>query len=287
MTGYGRGEGSSSGFTVTAELRSVNHRYADFVFRIPREFYPLEERIRRLLQGEIKRGRVEVSVALEKLPSGLQEIEVNHALAEAYCRALHVLSQRLSLPMDAGVVNLAQLPEVLHVPGLAIPPDQVWPALEEALQGALAMLLLQRRNEGENLYRDLSERCRVVEEKLRQAAARAPLAHEEHRVRLDRRFRELLAGHFEEGRVLMECAVLVERMGIDEELVRLESHRRAFQKTLAAPEPSGRKLDFIIQEMLREVNTIGSKAADYALAGLVVEIKAELEKIREQIQNIE
>lgn len=287
MTGYGRGGGSKNGFDVTVELRSVNHRYADLALRIPRDLYPLEDRIRRLLQEAIGRGRVEVNVILEKIPPEMRAVSVNEALAEAYIRALQPLSRRLSLPMELGLRELVQLPEVLALGGAELPEDLVWPPVEEALRRALEKLLLRRREEGENLYRDLAARCRRVAEQIRRIAARAPQAQEEQRERLERKFKELMPGQFEEHRVLMECALLVERMGIDEELVRLESHLRAFESALEAAGPTGRKLDFIAQEMFREVNTIGSKAGDYCLAGLVVEIKSELEKMREQIQNIE
>ncbi|MDZ4131644.1 MAG: DUF1732 domain-containing protein, partial [Dethiobacteria bacterium] len=156
-----------------------------------------------------------------------------------------------------------------------------------ALQEALDKLLEQRRIEGENLCRDLLERCGRVEEMVAIAAERAEAAKEEYRERIEQKFADLLAGQFEETRLLMESAILVERMGVDEELVRLKSHIEAFQNNLTGTEPAGRKLDFIAQEMFREVNTIGSKAGDFKLTTIVVDLKAELEKIREQIQNLE
>jgi len=287
MTGYGRGSGSKNGYGFLVEMRSVNHRYTDLVLRLPRELYALEDRIRRRILDQVKRGRVEVSIILEETPAGTQAVEVNQDLAEAYLEALRQLSRRLDLPMEVGLDTLVGLPDVLSLRGMVLPVDLVWPALEEALDEALSLLLQQRSAEGANLAADLLERCRLVREMIHTAAARAPEAQEECRRRMQRKFAEYMAGQFEENRVLMECALLVERMGIDEELVRLQSHLDAFEKTLGTPGPVGRKLDFVAQEMFREVNTIGSKAGDYGLAALVVDLKAELEKIREQIQNIE
>lgn len=287
MTGYGRGSGSKNGYAFTVEMRSVNHRYADLSLRLPRELYSLEERMRQILQVDIKRGRVEVGITLDETPAGARTVKVNQDLAGAYYQALRQLSQQLDLPMDAGLDTLVNLPDVLSVRGVVLPEELVWPSLQEALDEALSRLLRQREDEGANLTRDLRDRCRQARELVRAAAARSLEAKVECRLRVERKFAEFLSGQFEQNRVLMECALLVDRMGIDEELVRLESHLDSFEKTLAAEGPTGRKLDFMAQEMFREVNTIGSKAADYQLAGLVVDLKSELEKVREQIQNIE
>jgi uncharacterized protein (TIGR00255 family) len=287
MTGYGRGSGSRNGYGFMVEMRSVNHRYADLALRLPRELYSLEDRIRQILQAEIKRGRVEVSVTLEETPAGARTVTVNRDLAGAYHQALRQLSEQLDLPMDAGLSTLVSLPDVFSMRGMVLPEEMLWPSLEEALEEALSRLVQQREDEGGNLARDMRDRCRQIREMVRAAALRSSEAKEECRLRLERKFAEFLSGQFEENRVLMECALLVDRMGIDEELVRLESHLDSFEKTLSAEGPAGRKLDFMAQEMFREVNTIGSKAGDSQLASLVVDLKSELEKVREQIQNIE
>ncbi len=287
MTGYGRGSSSQDGFTFIAELRSVNHRYADFALRLPRELYSLEDRIRRQLQKAIKRGRVEVSLALDEMPAGLRQVKVNYDLAEDYYRTLEQLSSRLELSEKVQLKHLLQMPELFKPGGITLSEEQVWPIVSAALQEALDQLLNQRRLEGENLCRDLLERCAHMEEMVDTASNCAEEAKEDCRKRTAQKFEELLAGKFEETRLLMECAMLVERMGVDEELVRLKSHIEAFRANLTGSEPAGRKLDFIAQEMFREVNTIGSKAGDYRLTNIVVELKAELEKIREQIQNLE
>lgn len=287
MTGYGRGSVLKNGYGFTVELRSVNHRYTDINVRLPRELYSLEDRIRRMIQSEVKRGRVEVSVTLEETPPGSRTVQLNSDLAAAFCAAMLQLSRQLDLKPEISVHALVSLPDVLGLRGSVLPEETVWPVLEEALKEALSHLLKQREDEGRNLARDLNFRCRLIREMIRSAADRALQSKEECRFKLERKFAELMTGQFEENRVLMECALLADRMGVDEELVRLESHLEAFENAFSVTGPVGRKLDFVAQEMFKEVNTIGSKAGDYLLAALVVDFKSELEKMREQIQNIE
>lgn len=287
MTGYGRGSSSENGFTFLAELRSVNHRYADFALRLPRELYFLEDQVRRQLQQSIKRGRVEVSLVLDEIPSGLRQVNVNYDLAEDYFRSLRLLCERLELDENVQLGHLLQMPELFKPSGIILSEEQVWPAVTAALREALDQLLKQRQVEGENLCRDLLSRCEHLEELVGLAAVQAEEAKVDCRNKMEQKFNELLTGKFEETRLIMESALLVERMGVDEELVRLKSHIGAFKSNLTGSDPAGRKLDFIAQEMFREVNTIGSKAGDYRLTNIVVDLKAELEKIREQIQNLE
>jgi len=287
MTGYGHGRSTQDGFTFSAELRSVNHRYADFSLRLPRELYSLEDRIRRLLQESIRRGRVEVNLVLDEMPAGLRQVKVNYDLAEDYYQALKKLKKTLGLPYKVKLEHLLQMPDLFKQGGIILTEEQVWPAVSAALQEALTQLLDRRRQEGENLCRDLLQRCAGIEKLVESAAWQAEAAKEDCRRRMEQKLEELLAGQFEETRLLMECALLVERMGVDEELVRLKSHLDAFRSNLTGSDPAGRKLDFIAQEMFREINTIGSKAGDYKITSLVVDLKAELEKIREQIQNLE
>jgi len=287
MTGYGRGSFTNDGYGFTVEMRSVNHRFADVALRLPRELYILEDRIRRMIQSVVKRGRVEVNITLDEIPPGTRTVHINQDLAAAYYQALQQLSRLLDLKVDVPLATLVSLPDILSLRGLALSEEDVWPPLKEALQEALSRLIKQREDEGRNLAADLEQRCCLIRSVARAAAQRASEAKEECRFKLERRFAEFMIGQFEENRVLMECALMVDRMGIDEELVRLDSHLETFEKTLTAAGPVGRKLDFISQEMFREINTIGSKAGDYGLAAMVVELKSELEKVREQIQNIE
>lgn len=288
MTGYGRGSSVGSGFSIIAELRSVNHRYADFFMRIPRELHPLEDRIRRLLQQEIGRGRVEVNVILRGSPSGEEGTAVDERLAASYYRILKELAGRLDLPLNVGVSELIQLPGVLELPESASGEELLWPHLERALQEALGKLVERRTGEGANLTRDLQGRLAALETLVQELDALAPVVLEEQRLRLESRLQEALADHFDESRVLTECAVLVEKAAVHEEIIRLKSHLEAFDGALRLGRgPIGRRLDFIAQEIFREINTVGAKAQDYRLTALVVEIKTELEKMREQIQNIE
>lgn len=287
MTGYGRGSGVAGGFTFSAELRSVNHRYADFSVRLPRELYALEDQIRRLLQEYIRRGRIEVNLSLDEIPVNLRQVRINHDLAEEYYRSLQDLANRLGSDEQIRLKHLLLVPDLYKTPSVSLTEEEVWPAARAALLEALDKLLRQRRIEGENLCRDLLGRCGKLKRQITEAAGLAEKAKGEYKSRTADKVQELLAGHFEETRLLMECALLVERMGVDEELVRLHSHLEAFRLVLEGDEAAGRKLDFIAQEMFREINTIGSKAGDYQLTSLVVEMKAELEKMREQIQNLE
>lgn len=288
MTGYGRG--SSAGdyrCQFVVEIRAVNHRYADFLIRLPRELYFLEEKVRRLLAREIKRGRLEVGIAMKTTAAGLFTVEVNRPLAEAYYRSLEELARLFSLPASIPLEFLGGLPDVLSVQGEMPSEEEVWPPLQEALEEALEQLIRRREEEGKNLAADLDERCRAISAAVRLIAERAPAIQEEHRRRLEQKFKEMLTGQLEENRLLMEAALLAERMDINEELVRLQSHLEAFIQTMSGPGPWGRRLDFIAQEMFREINAVGSKSADYWLTSQVIAIKSELDKMREQIQNIE
>ncbi len=287
MTGYGRGTASENEWTVTVEMRSVNHRYADFLLRLPRDLFSLEENVRRLLQAQIHRGRLEVSVNLEAASPQSRTVFVDLELARAYRRALEELAQALSLDPAVDAVYLGSLPEVVNTRVPPVDGKAIWPALRASLQVALEELLAGRCREGENLARDLEERCARLNDISGRMADRGPAVQEEYRRRLEQKLLEWPGEPVEESRLLTECALLAERAAIDEELVRLSSHLKAFRKALAENGPVGRKLDFIAQEIFREVNTVGAKSADYPLAELVVQAKAELEKIREQVQNIE
>lgn len=288
MTGYGRGSCIGTTFSVTVELRTVNHRYADFFFRIPRELHPLEDRIRRLLQKEIGRGRIEINILLRGSPAGEEGAAVNERLAGAYHRVLKELAESLALPMNIDVFELSQLPGVLELPESTAGEELLWPQLQEALQEALQGLIERRREEGANLARDLQGRLAALAALVEELDALTPIVLQEQRARLESRMQEALADNFDEGRLLTECAVIVEKAAVHEEIIRLKSHLEAFGGALQQNSgPVGRRLDFIAQEIFREINTVGAKAQDYRLAALVVEIKTELEKMREQIQNIE
>ena len=288
MTGFGRGSAVRGGLGIDVEIRSVNHRYADFILRLPREFYPLEDQIRSRLKNRVERGRLEVTVTLEEPPAAIPEVQIDYPLADELCRVLTLLSRRLTLDLDVNSLFAGLLPEIITIKHPEFDEKLLGEILGAALDQALEGLVEQRRREGAVLAEDLTARCLRLEELVEEISRRAPLVYEDYRLRLEERLREeLKPGLFDEDRVLMECALLVEKGGIDEELVRLRSHLQAFRRTLKEPGAVGRKLDFIAQEMFRESNTIGAKSIDSQLTGLVVEVKTGLEKIREQIQNIE
>lgn len=288
MTGFGRGISVRDGLEITVEMRSVNHRYTDFLLRLPRELGQLEEKIRFFLREKIERGRLEVTVTLGKPIPGTRRVEIDFQLAEELGRMLIELSRSLPLDLKVGSLFAGLLPEIVNIQTMAADEQLIWDILQEPLEQALDELVCQRKREGNLLLQDLEQRCSHLDDLLEEISTRAPLVYEEHRLRLEKKLQGTLGSpQIDENRLLMECALMVDKAGIDEELVRLRSHLQAFGHALAEPGAVGRKLDFIAQEMFRESNTIGAKSIDYRLTSLVVEMKTELEKIREQIQNIE
>lgn len=286
MTGFGRGEGELEGLRFLVEIRSVNHRYRDIIFRMPREFNPLEEKMKQRISQQVSRGRLEVSVTVKETSEREKKVEVNLPLARGYYRAVKELKEKLQLGEEVTLKLILGFPDVLMVEK----EDALhyWPALEDALNQAVQGLSTMRRQEGENLSRDLLLRMDTIEGLLMEIKEKAPLVVGGYRNRLQERLTDLCANlEIEESRLLMECTLFAERSDISEETVRMSSHLEAFGRALKEVGPVGRKMDFLVQELNRETNTIGSKANDYQLSHRVVEIKSELEKIREQVQNIE
>ncbi|MFB5084005.1 YicC/YloC family endoribonuclease [Symbiobacterium thermophilum] len=288
MTGFGRGEASGEAGRVTVEVKAVNHRFSEVVFRMPRQFSALEDRVRRLIQGRTARGRFEVYVAWE--PSAeARAVKVDKDLALAYYNALRQLAEEIGSNQELSLDTLARLPEVLSVQEGELSDDEIWALLEPALTQAMAGLIAMREREGAALAADLAGRLDRLEAFRAAAAARAPQVVEEYRQRLTRRLEELLppTNPVDPQRLAQEVALFADRADITEELQRLASHIDQFRRALETDDAVGRKLDFLVQEMGREVNTIGSKANDADLAAAVVAVKSELEKIREQVQNLE
>ncbi len=288
MTGFGRGEASGDAGKVTVEVKAVNYRFSEVVCRMPRQFSALEERVRRHIQGRVARGRFEVYVAWE--PSAeARTVKVDKHLALAYYNALRQIAEEIGSNQELSLDTLAKLPEVLSVQEGDLSDDALWALLEPALEQAMAGLIAMREREGALLAADLAERLDRLESLRSAALARAPQVVEEYRQRLTRRLSELLppTNPVDPQRLAQEVALFAERADITEELQRLASHIDQFRRALRSDEAVGRKLDFLVQEMGREWNTIGSKANDAELAALVVEAKSELEKIREQVQNLE
>lgn len=291
MTGYGSSARIFGGYIIQFEIKSVNHRYSEVVLRMPREWTCYEDGLRRLVQRDLKRGRVDVYISKEQDDDSSLPFVLNSGVVESYLRAAEDLKVNYGLESSLNAKDLLSLPDVLVSPDHALDGDtagEAWESvLVDGLEEALAGLLEMRRKEGLHLAADLEQRLVRLEQIQAELIAMAPQVVSDYRSRLKSRLSELLEGAFDEHRFAMEVAVFADRSNIDEELTRLGSHFVQCRTLLQASEPVGRKLDFLIQEMNRETNTIGSKANHLALVNRVVEMKAELEKIREQAANLE
>ncbi|TEB05749.1 hypothetical protein Psch_02790 [Pelotomaculum schinkii] len=288
MTGYGRGEAVAAGKKFIFELKAVNHRYNEVVLRLPRSLSPLEDRIRRFIQARIARGRVDGFLGVEECGEKNATVKVDKALAAAYYNAMKELQETLGIGGEIQFQELVALPGVVTVEEPADDVEEWWPSIQNAVQEAVDNLVRMRMVEGEQLARDLlsrSERLFYLNQSIRE---RSPFVVEEYRERLVARLNDYMRdGIITPDRLAAEATIFAERSSITEENVRLESHLQQLKSCLTAGESVGRKLDFLIQEMNREINTIASKASDLEISRAVVEAKSELEKIREQVQNIE
>lgn len=287
MTGYGRGEKEGLGKHFTVEIKSVNHRYSEIVIKQPRQYILLEDYIRHLVQKYIKRGRVDIFVKVKEVGEKKCEIKVDKELAMDYYKSLNDLAKSLDISSNITMSELAALPEVIKQEEIEDDIEEVKKVLEEAVTGALEQLIAMREVEGKALLEDLEMRIESLKGFRKQIMDRSPKMIEEYRERLHKRIEDILADQIDENRLNQEVVYFAEKSSITEELIRLESHFVQFLNTLNMDGSIGRKLDFLVQEMNRETNTIGSKANDLEIAHLVVEMKTEIEKIREQIQNIE
>lgn len=287
MTGYGRCQIERDGRTMTVEVKSVNHRFLDTSYRLARHLMFLDDVVRKGVSARLARGHVDVFVNYENHREDAREIRVDTALAVAYQRAMSELSGALGIEANLSLQEYARMPDVLTVQESAEDQDAVRELFEEALSGALDALIVMRAQEGENMKRDILDKIARIEEIREAVAARAPMVVEDYQIRLKERIAAMTEGEIDEARLLTEIAVFADRAAIDEELVRLFSHTAQIRKTVEMAEPVGRKLDFLVQELNREVNTIGSKAMDAQIAQYVVQAKGEIEKLREQVQNIE
>ncbi|MCW2277216.1 YicC/YloC family endoribonuclease [Heliophilum fasciatum] len=287
MTGFGRGEASGSGKRVTIEAKAVNHRYAEVIVRLPRIYGSLEEGIKKIFSQAVARGRVDIAVNIEA-EATIPQVSVDKDLAHRYYHSLRDLAENLDIPCDLSVSSLVNLPGVIQVVEPQEDLEGLMAVAGQAAEQALALLLKMRQQEGASLLADLQGRLAIVRNLLHQVEERAPQIPSGYQQRILDRLQELLqAIPVDEQRVAMEVALLADRANVTEEIVRLHSHLEQFDQTLQSDEPVGRKLDFLLQEMNREVNTIGSKANDLELTRYVVAMKSEMEKIREQVQNIE
>lgn len=287
MTGYGRALVEEDGREMTVEVRSVNHRFLDVSCRLPRSIGFLEDAVRKGVAARVARGHVDVFVNYVNRREDAREVRVDTVLAQAYRSALEELGKAVGVTQSASLIDYARLPDVLTVSEKQEDQDALRALLQHALEKALDQLCAMREMEGENMRADILSKMDAIASLQKQIASRAPLVVEEYREKLRARLCALLSGELDEARFATEVAIFADRAAIDEELVRLESHIAQIRAAAALQEPVGRKLDFLVQELNREVNTIGSKASDAQIAQHVVAAKGEIEKLREQVQNIE
>ncbi len=288
MTGYGRSQQLANGRDILVEIRAVNHRYYEFSARLPRTCLYLEEKLKSFLNGKITRGKVEVSVTITRPDGKDATISVNRSVAEGYVNALREVNADLMLADDITLSSLLRLPELFTLTKEQDDENEIWNDVSVCAQQALDAFVAMREVEGKRLADDLCGKLDGIEQMLLQIEAIVPSVAENYRSRLYTKLTELLADkNIDEQRILTETAIFAEKTAVDEETVRLHSHLAQAREMLASTEAVGRKLDFLVQEMNREVNTIGSKAQDLSITRLVVDMKSEIEKIREQIQNLE
>ena len=288
MTGYGRFEGVIEGRMTVFEIKAVNHRFLELQCRLPKGCGFLEEKIREMISSRISRGKVDVYVSVEADETIAADVRINHSLASGYVKALKELCSTYSLQDDISVSLLSRYSDIFTVSKAPENEEALTEIVKQAGEKAIADFMGMREHEGEKLANDVLEHGRAILSLVADIEERSPVTVTEYRNKLYERLREVLSDTtIDPQRILTEAAVFADKTAVNEETVRLRSHFSQLEEMLKKPEPVGRKLDFIVQEMNREANTIGSKVCDAQLAHKVVDIKAEIEKIREQIQNIE
>ena len=288
MTGYGCSKGLSGETEITVELKSVNSRYLDCSVKLPRSYISFEEPLKAIVGRHITRGKVDVFITLDLSKSGGFEIKVNQPLADAYISALRELAELHGLSDTINVVDITRIPDVLHVEKKETNSEQLCADICAVLEDALLEFDEMRAKEGLRLCNDILARLDEIEKLTAKAEVISPKSIADYTSKLEARMREVLqTADIDEQRIVMEAAVFADRVAINEETVRLNSHITQLRKILESSEPVGRKIDFLVQEFNREANTIGSKGNDTEMAKITVDLKSEIEKIREQAQNIE
>ena len=288
MTGFGRAKAQIDGLDITVEIKSVNHRYFEFSCRIPRAYSFLEEKIKSQLSASVSRGKVEVSVLIDDNTENATIDEIDKEYANAYLAALKKLSKEYGIKNDVKTSSLVGNNDIFKVKRQVIEDEVISNAVITVLDEALQNFIEMRTVEGERLLKDVTDRANFILEKVSFIEERSPKTVEEYRNRIEQKIKELLGDTtIDEQRILTEVAIFADKVAVAEETVRLRSHIKQFETLMSSNDVVGRKLDFIVQEMNREANTIGSKAQDIEIAHTVVDIKSEIEKIREQIQNME
>lgn len=288
MTGYGRSEKVIDNYEISVEMKSVNHRYADYNIRVPRSYSFLEEFVKSYLQKYISRGKIDVFVSIKKQQDDTAEITLNKPLAESYVKALRSIAEEFGVKDDISVSTVARYNDVFEVVRTPEDEEKIKEMTNEVLSEATLGFIEMREREGKKLADDMVARNDVIRSMVKKIDEIAPTTVIEYRNKIEERIRELIAdADVDETRLLTETAIYADKLCINEEIVRLSSHLDEFDRIMGTGAAVGRKLDFLLQEMNRETNTIGSKSNNLEIAKLIVEIKSELEKIREQLQNIE
>ena len=288
MTGYGSAKGSVEGQEITVELKSVNNRYLDCSVRLPRNFLFADDTVKQAVSAGVSRGKVDVFVSAQASQDSGTVVSVNEELARGYRDAVARIAETLGLESGLNAFSLARFPDVLTVERRELDKDKAAAALSEITAKAVEEFNAMREREGERLRRDMLGKLETIEGLVSVVEERSPQTVKEYRERLEARLRDILADRsLDEQRVITEAAIFADRTAVDEETVRLRSHIAQFRTMLEEGSPIGRKMDFLVQEFNRESNTIGSKCSDASLAKVVVDLKSEIEKIRDQLQNVE
>jgi len=290
MTGYGRGEYDDGNVSFTAEIKTLNHKYNDIIIRLPKKLSLFEEKVRNLVKEKITRGRVEIYVHINEAKSGSVQINPNFELIDKLMQALNDINKRYDFKNNVGMEHLLKFDDILSIEPVEEDLDELWFKFEACVSDALNDLMEMRRDEGKRISVDIMERVDAVSSLVEAISKRIPDVVKEYKEKLNQRINELLSDtgtQIEESRLALEVAVYADRSDITEEIVRIKSHLKELEKIPFETVPVGRKLDFLMQEMNREVNTVGSKSQDNEITSVVIDLKSELSKIREQVQNIE
>ena len=288
MTGYGHFEDTVNSRKISAEIRSVNHRYTDFTVKVPRQYGFLEDVLRKEASEIVKRGKVDIYLSIVDYSEDSVMVSANKELAKSYLAELNALSETLGVENDVTVTDIARFPDMFKVDKPPVDEEELTADVLSVFRKALSLYDTMRKEEGARLGEDLLEKGRIIEDYVAKIRERAPLIVAEYAKRLREGMEEILGKvPVDEGRLLNEVAIFTDRVNVDEEMVRLGSHVKELSTIIEGNAPAGRKLDFLVQEINREVNTTGSKSNDVSTTKMVVEMKTEIEKMREQIQNIE
>ena len=288
MTGYGSAKGTSGKLEISVEVRSVNNRYLDCTIKLPRVFNSFEDQLKSIVNGTVSRGKVDVYVSIDSSGANDIEIKINRPLVTAYINALRSIADEHDLKTDIRVTDLTRFPDILQAEKSEVDAETLCKDIGAILKEALSDLNDMRLREGDKLKKDISKRLDEIERLTTIITELSPKNIEEYRKKLESRMLEVLqSANIEESRILTEAALFADRVSINEETVRLRSHIAQLRDMLGSEEPIGRKIDFLVQEFNREANTIGSKGNEIEMSKLIVDLKSEIEKIREQAQNIE